>query len=368
MPAQKRVLILTESRGGKGHIMTATAITQALHKLYPHKHHVTVVNMGDESNFFLEDFLHAFHLFIFKHAPWVLNIYKVSDNRPFMKAINNIYFRLNHKDIVSLYNKIKPDLVLSNYPGWDYAFYKTLKQNYPDVPYINLNTDSSYPHFAWLIADADYNIVADDDTRQLYVQRGKKASKIKVLGIPVRQDVAEKGQKTLSLKKSPNPPYNILFLPSSSNTKAILETLKPFEKNKEFNIEVVMGRDKTATEYIQSKISANNIKVTGWTDQIAQKLDEAHIVITKPGGSTTQECIAMKKPMVINKIVPCQEQGNARLINKHQMGLVETKPKKIIKACHSIIKNYPQYQSRITEVSKGNSAEKIATFIDSIEA
>lgn len=368
MPTQKRILILTESRGGKGHIMPATAITQALHKLYPHKHRVTVVNMGDESNFFLEDFLHTFYLFIFKHAPWLLKIYKISDNRPFMKSINNIYIKLNRKDIVGLYNKIKPDLVLSNYPAWDYAFYKALKQTNPEVPYVNLNTDSCYPHFAWLLADADYNIVADNDTKQLYMQRGKKGSKIKVLGIPVRQDVTEKGQKASPLKTPPKPPYNILFLPSSSNAKAILATIKPFEDNKEFNIEVVMGRSKTATEYIQSKISAKNVKVTGWTDEIAQKLDEAHIVITKPGGSTTQECIAMKKPMVINKVVPGQEEGNARLILKHRMGFVETQPEKIIMACNSIIKSYPQYQRRIAEVSSGNSAEKIAAFIDSIEA
>jgi len=368
MPKQKRILILTESRGGKGHIMPATAITQALHALYPHKHRVTVVNMGDESNFFLEDFLHSFYLLVFKHAPWLLKIYKISDNRPFMKAINNIYIKLNSKDIVSLYNKIKPDLVLSNYPAWDYAFYKALKKHNPNVPYVNLNTDSSYPHFAWLIADADYNIVADEDTKNLYIKRGKKGPKIKVLGIPVRQDVAEKGLNTSPLKKSPKPPYNILFLPSSSNAKVILATIRPFEGNNEFNIEVVMGRNKTAADYIRSKISADNVKVTGWTDEIAQKLDDAHIVITKPGGSTTQECIAMKKPMVINKVVPGQEEGNARLILKHRMGFVETKPEKIIKACHSIIESYPQYQHRIAEVSNGNSAEKIAAFIDSVEA
>jgi len=368
MPKQKRILILTESRGGKGHIMPATAITQALHKLYPHKHRVTVVNMGDESNFFLEDFLHSFYLFVFKHAPWLLSIYKISDNRPFMKSINEVYFKLNQKDIISLYNKITPDLVLSNYPAWDYAFYKTLKQNYPEVPYVNLNTDSCYPHFAWLLAEADYNIVADEDTKQLYMERGKKETLIKVLGIPVRQDVAEKGQKAFPLKKSPTSPYNVLFLPSSSNTKSILKTIRPFENNKVFNIEVVMGRNKTATDYIQSKISAENVKVTGWTDEIAQKLDEAHIVITKPGGSTTQECIAMKKPMIINKIVPGQEEGNARLILKHRIGFIETRPEKIIKACALIIKSYPQYQRRISEISKGNSAEKIAAFIDSIEA
>ena len=233
MTKQKRILILTESRGGKGHIMPATAITQALHKLYPNKHRVTVVNMGDESNFFLEDFLHSFYLWIFKHLSWVLWIYKISDSKLFMKTVNNIYCQFNTKDILELYNRTKPDLVLSNYPIWDYSFYKILRKSFPEVPYVNLNTDSNYPHHAWLIADADYSVVADEDTKKLYVARGKKASKIKILGIPVRQDVAELGEKTLPTKTTPKAPYRVLFLPSSSSSRVILNLIKEFAGNKD---------------------------------------------------------------------------------------------------------------------------------------
>lgn len=367
MPKQKRILILTESRGGKGHIMPATAITQALHSLYPHKHRVTVVNMGDESEFFLEDFLHSLYLAVFKHAPWLLKIYKASDSRLFMKSINKVYYKLNYKDMIELYDRTRPDLVLSNYPAWDYAFYKALKEHRPSVPYVNLNTDSSYPHYAWLIADADYNIVADEDTKKLYVARGKKTSKIKVLGIPVRLDVAELGQKILPSKTQPKAPYKVLFLLSSSSSRVIFALLKVFAGNEDFEIEVVLGRSKLSLEKIQSKIQAKNIKITGWTDEIAQKLSQCHIVITKPGGSTTQECIAMKKPMIINKVVPGQEQGNASLIVKHRIGFVTTKPEEILKDCYKIIRDYPGYQKRIAELSIGSSAKKIARFLDSTE-
>lgn len=347
--------------------MPATAITQALHELYPHKHVVTVVNMGDESNFFLEDFLHAFYLMIFKHTPWLLKVYKISDSRFFMRSVNKVYYKLNRRDILKLYDRIRPDLVLSNYPAWDYSFYKTLKKYHPGVPYVNLNTDSSYPHYAWLIADADYNIVADEDTKALYVKRGKNSSKIKVLGIPIRQDVATLSQKSRLSKSPPKMPYKILYITSDSRVKTILRLLEEFAGNNDFKIEVVLGRSKVSKNQIMSRLHANNIKITGWTNEIARKLSQSHIVITKPGGSTTQECIAMKKPMIINKVVPGQEQGNASLIMKHRIGFVTTDPKSIVKDCYKIIRNYPGYQKRLAELSKGNSAKQVASFLDSIE-
>ena len=147
-----------------------------------------------------------------------------------------------------------------------------------------------------------------------------------------------------------------------------MNLIKEFAGNNDFEMEIVLGRSKTSAEKIQSKFQAKNIKITGWTDEIAQKLSQSHIVITKPGGSTTQECIAMKKPMIINKVVPGQEQGNANLIVKHRIGFVSTKPKEILKDCYKIIKDYPGYQKRIADLSINSSAKQIAHFIDSIEA
>ena len=259
MSKQKNILILTETRGGKGHIMPAKAITQALHRLFPHKHNVSLVNMGDESNFALEDTLHFLYVQISKHAPWVLRLYKVSDHKIFMKTVNNIYYVVNQKDILKLYNRVKPDLVLSNYPAWDYAFFKTLKKYYPSVPYVNLNTDSNYPHYGWLLADADYNIVADEDTKRLYLARGKDGAKIKVLGIPIREDVARLAQSIKLSALKPKPPYKILIMPTSNNAKNIMLLTKQFAGDTNFELEIIMGRNKTAIEYIKSKVKGCNV-------------------------------------------------------------------------------------------------------------
>ncbi len=368
MAKQKHILILTETRGGKGHIMPARAIEDALHHLYPQKHRVSIVNMGDETKFALEDTLHFLYIYTSKYIPGVLSTYKLSDTAAFMKSINNAFYKLKRKEILELYEKFQPDLVLSNYPVWEYAFYKVLRKHYPGVPFVNLNTDSHYPHYAWLIADADYNIVSDDDTKNLYVERGKDPSKIKVLGIPVRHQFAELGKKIQPSSQNPQLPYKILYLPTASDAKTILKFIEPFADRKDFQLRVVMGRNKTAADYIKSKIKAKNITLIGWTDEIPKELTEAHLVISKAGGSTTQESIVMLRPMIINKIVPGQELGNVALIKQHRLGKVCTKPAELIKACEDILADYPAYQKRLSELAKPGSAEAIAKLLDSIEA
>lgn len=367
MQKPKRILILTETRGGKGHIMPARAIEGALHELFPNKHRVSIVNMGDETKFAFEDFLHFIYIYTSKYIPFVLGTYRLSDTKFFMKSIGRAFYALKKKEISDLYEKFQPNLVLCNYPVWEYAFYRGLHKKFPEVPFINLNTDSSYPHYAWLVSDAQYNIVADEDTKKLYIKRGKDPARVKVLGIPVRKAFANLASSNKGIKKSPKPPYKILYLPTASDAGTILSFVKPFADVSNFELRVILGRNKTATDYVRSRIKAKNIKLIGWTDDIAEEFLDADIVISKAGGSTTQESIVMQRPMIINKIVPGQELGNVAVIKKHRLGEVCTKPKDLIATCDKILSNYSTYQHNMQAIAKPKAATDIAKFIDQIE-
>src|SRR5437764_10558929 len=53
-----------------------------------------------------------------------------------------------------------------------------------------------------------------------------------------------------------------------------------------------------------------------YTTLFRSLLMSSHLVIGKAGGASVQEAIAARCPMIVNQIIPGQEDGNARLDRK----------------------------------------------------
>ena len=93
----------------------------------------------------------------------------------------------------------------------------------------------------------------------------------------------------------------------------------------------------------------------------------ADIVVTKAGGATVMECIAAEKPMVITSTIPGQEEGNAELIKRHQLGIVPASSAMgISESIEFIRRNYPLFQRNLKKHSKPDAAIKIAEFISNL--
>lgn len=79
------------------------------------------------------------------------------------------------------------------------------------------------------------------------------------------------------------------------------------------------------------------------------------------------ECIAVKKPMIITQVIPGQEEGNAELIENHNLGIIMEKRKKGIKNLPDYIseirKNYSRYIKALEKQSKPDAALQIAKCI-----
>jgi processive 1,2-diacylglycerol beta-glucosyltransferase len=69
-----------------------------------------------------------------------------------------------------------------------------------------------------------------------------------------------------------------------------------------------------------------------WTDQIPRLLMTHHAVISKAGGATTQEAIAAYCPMIVNQIVPGQEEGNYELLRRRGIGAYAATPNAVLDA------------------------------------
>jgi len=78
---------------------------------------------------------------------------------------------------------------------------------------------------------------------------------------------------------------------------------------------VVCGRNEAARERLASLgLPADRLRVTGYISGIDRYFAASDVVVTKPGGLTTSEALAMGRPLVLTLPIPGQETGNTRAL------------------------------------------------------
>jgi histidinol phosphatase-like PHP family hydrolase len=92
-----------------------------------------------------------------------------------------------------------------------------------------------------------------------------------------------------------------------------------------------------------------------------------HIVITKAGGATVQEAIAGRCPMILNQVIPGQEDGNARLVEQLDVGEVAEKNREVAHAVTQAFakdgKIWRQWKKNLTRLSQPDASLRIAELV-----
>jgi processive 1,2-diacylglycerol beta-glucosyltransferase len=137
----------------------------------------------------------------------------------------------------------------------------------------------------------------------------------------------------------------------------------------EIQLTVTVGRDarlRTAIENVR-EAAARKFEIVGWSEDLPHTLRASHLLISKAGGATVQETIAAACPMIINQIVPGQEEGNARLIVETKSGIVAESPESVVEAVQKAFLNesaqWREWHENITKLSRPAASLEIAEFL-----
>jgi processive 1,2-diacylglycerol beta-glucosyltransferase len=92
-----------------------------------------------------------------------------------------------------------------------------------------------------------------------------------------------------------------------------------------------------------------------------------HVLVSKAGGATVQEAIAAACPMIINQIVPGQEEGNAQLITQTKSGTVAPGNDEVVatltRAFADEGKLLREWSANIAKISRPAASLEIAKFL-----
>src|SRR5262249_53526252 len=111
----------------------------------------------------------------------------------------------------------------------------------------------------------------------------------------------------------------------------------------------------------------DRVRVYGWTNQMPKLLMSHHLVIGKAGGAIVQEAIAASCPMIVNQVIPGQEEGNAELIKRLNLGAVAQDKKETCKCVEEAFAHrsrlWREWRDNLSRVSRPDAAVKIAELI-----
>jgi processive 1,2-diacylglycerol beta-glucosyltransferase len=304
-----------------GHIKAAQSLEEACLKFFPE---VEVKNEDilDYTNFFIKFLYNDLYVWVNKYIPelyaYVYKHYslavKVSQPRLFLD-------KLNFGRFFKLVDDFNPDIIIATHftPASVLANYRKAEKNYKIVVVV---TDYE-AHPMWTVEKADLNIVASGNVKQSLIFYGIKEEKISVIGIPIPPKTAKKKNvKALKIKYGlvENSPV-VLFSSGSFGFMPLTQIIDGLNKaiKKDFQMMVVCGKNSQLKEELERRmiIEPRLKKIFGFVDYMDELMAVSDILVTKPGGITTSEALALGLPMILTDPVPGQEEANAYYLTEN---------------------------------------------------
>jgi processive 1,2-diacylglycerol beta-glucosyltransferase len=317
-----RILIATVTAGA-GHLAAAAALDEAWRALRPED----VVDRVDLGKFFSplhRKIVSDGYVKLVNHAPELWGMMFAKTDKPKMAgALNRVrkLFPSNSRARFGRYvRQFKPDVVLcTHYFPLDTLNHLRSKHGGPRPMAVSVVTDFE-AHALWMDACVDLYCVAAEETKARLVARGAVPEDVVVTGIPisakfsVKQD-AKAVRKTLGLRDD----LPVLLVQSGGfgmgPVGAILAELDKVERP--FQTVVVTGRNEELRRELAAQDRKHPTHVLGFVTNMNELMAVADLIITKPGGLTSSEALAMGKPLFILNPIPGQEAANSDFLLEH---------------------------------------------------
>lgn len=359
----KKVLILTASFG-EGHNTASRSIRDALEQ-QPEKVTVEVVDLFQSSYGMVSTLIRKTHLQVVQHTPRLWEaIYNWLDKSSKLERQFGMMSRLQNA-IIDLAQEFQPDCVISTYPAYGHVIREAFKDHAElPFPFLTVITDSISVNSVWYKAPSDYFCVANEETAQVLREAGIKTDRIKVTGFPVNPVFTEKSIPEMVVPEG-REKIKVLYIINSGKKKA-RKTVRAILENPTVELTVTVGRDsKLKAELLElTEKDKERVTVLGWTNLMPQLMRTHHLIFSKAGGATVQEAIAARTPMIVNQIIPGQEEGNARLIEQLEIGRICEEPAEAAKVIESAFKKggagWLAWREKLQGVSRPDAAGKIA--------
>jgi processive 1,2-diacylglycerol beta-glucosyltransferase len=316
-PSRPRVLILSASVGS-GHIRAAKAIESAFNISYPEVA-VTHVDVLQLTNGAFRKAYGAGYFRAAQHAPNLIGmLYDFLDRAGEAGATTparHAFERLNFYRLKRLLAAQQWDLVINTHFLSAAMIAYLRRGGVVDFPQVTVVTDYDV-HGMWIHQPCERMFVSTEESRINAIAEGVPAEQLSVTGIPIDPLFAENRDRAAIIAQLGLIPDRPIVLQMAGGFgvgsvekihQMILDVEQPIQ------IIAVAGKNEAVRETMANMPAPprHSRTILGYTTQMHELFCAADVLISKPGGLTTSECLASGCAMIIAEPIPGQEDRNA---------------------------------------------------------
>ncbi|HEY5550904.1 MAG TPA: galactosyldiacylglycerol synthase [Opitutaceae bacterium] len=361
----RRILILTAGFG-EGHNSAARALQSAFHEA-PDVSVETADIFAMHAPRLNELTRHAYHRVI-NSAPRVWSgFYGWLDRSPHVSRLMPLLAG-ETSTLAALLARKRPDVIVSTYPAYAWMLDRIRRRGVHACPLFTVVTDALTINSLWYRAPSHAWFVTDSGSAMNLEKKGVPPERVHVSGFPVNLEFARRPTALQPPDPTDGSVRRVLYMVNSDRARA-LETAARLLREPDILITITTGRDERLLEGLQklANDAPGRAVILGWTDQVPTLLMNHHVVISKAGGATTQESINALCPMIVNQIVPGQEQGNYELLRRHNAAALAETPEAIVDTLNALFANdgalWREMRANLRLLAKPDAARTIAATV-----
>jgi len=324
--SKKKILLLSVSAGA-GHMRAAEALRAyaTLPEFAVEAQHLDVMDFVTAA---FRKIYTDFYIKLVNKAPTLWGyLYKMTNEAESDSTLEKFrrgLERLNTKPLLKAITDFQPDAIICTHFMPAELLSRLLRKHTLNYPVWVQVTD--FDHRLWVQENMTGYFAANDEVAYRMQDQGIAEATITVSGIPIMPAFAQAlDRATCAQAFGLDPQRTTILLMGGGaglgSLDAIAERLLALAGD--FQLIVLAGKNAAALAALQQLAQRypKRLLAQGFTDQVERLMTCADFVITKPGGLTTSECLAMGLPMIVNAPIPGQEERNADFLLEQGVAL-----------------------------------------------
>ena len=317
MTPSRRILLLSVSAGA-GHTRAAEALRAQAQISFPDSHvqHIDVMTLVPAS--FRALYADYYLRIIERHPSVWAYLYHASDKMPrdaLFAQLRRAVERLNTRRLRETIQSLAPDhVVCTHFLPAELLAHEIRRGR--KVPPVWVQVTDFDLHRLWVQAGMRGYFAASDEIAFRMIASGIPKENVAVTGIPIMPAFAQRFDRQTCAKElgiAPNKTTLLLMTGGAgiAGSESLIEKLLGLPQD--FQIVALAGRNETllARYLAMAKNYSDRLFSLGFTTTIERVMACADLAVTKPGGLTISECLAVGLPMVLIAPIPGQEERNA---------------------------------------------------------